>query len=121
MGLAYQTTCPICGSALVPNVAGPHTPPWRCNECLQSWWVEELRAEARKAFRIVQRDWGPSNTAVAKAVRTNVHNELAVAVNRGTSLRQDQLGLVPKTMLKHVLGAYRVSAQFSALVQQAGG
>lgn len=117
--VAYHRHCPICGAALVPNATNPYTAPWRCDVCLISWWVSELTQEARAAFRVRQEDWGTLNSASHKAVRAAVHEELARALIRGTSVRQDQLGLIPPATLTAILRQFNINPSFVTAIKAA--
>ena len=63
---AYLRRCLICGRNLIPNSDGWWTPPWKCVECRQSWWVAELSQDARKAFRREQLGLRPPREPAAR-------------------------------------------------------
>jgi hypothetical protein len=88
--------CLICGQLLQPVALGPEHAPWLCNHCHRGFFHEEL---ARRGYwRRYYRDFGHRGP-----VQAAVQVELVEAQVRGTSLRPDQLGLVPKEVLLALL------------------
>jgi hypothetical protein len=120
MAEAYHRECLRCGGSLYPVAQGPEIPPWVCPECLVFYWVAELTQEARQSYRHAQHDFGwlgtPEHTAVERAKAT----EREKALLRGVSVRQEQLGLVPKEDLKalHRRHQGRLSTNFEGHLQQ---
>ena len=112
---AYHRLCPLCGGQLTAIAGAPTTPPWGCFVCRQAWHVGELTQEARACFRREQRDWGYPGTKGHERVRKAVQIEREEAHVRGTSLRTDQIGLVPKATLL-ALSKRRLSSGFSDLI-----
>ena len=100
---AYLRRCPICGRNLLPNSDGWWVPPWKCDECRQSWWVAELTQEARRHFRRDQRDFGVLGSAGYLVVRTAVDAEMEEAEARGVSVRREQLGILPRETLSGLM------------------
>lgn len=114
MTASYALTCPHCGGRLEPVAQGPECPPWLCRACRQGWWVAELTPEARDAYRHHRRDFRPH-----KPVRVAVFAERELAHQRGTSLREDQLGIVAPSTLA-ALGGRRITDDFAAAIAATG-
>ena len=114
----YREHCPKCGTKLLPNAAGPETPPWRCDHCRISFWVSEITPSAVVAFRPEQLDHGHGSTASHSEVRQNVADEAALASLRGTSIRHDQLDLIAAETHTAVLKAFAVHPDFAPLMEQ---
>lgn len=93
----YLLSCPGCGQQLQPVALGPQHAPWACITCRHGYFVAELTASARAAFRPRQFDFGFGKPAQKIAIA--VEAELSEALTRGTSLREDQLGLVALSVL----------------------
>lgn len=110
----YPTTCPRCSSQLQPVALDGQSAPWLCGQCRLGFFATELSADARRLYRPRHSDFGFGAPAIA--LRAAVDQEQAAARTRGTSLREDQLSLVPAASLK----ALKVTNQaFAALVAQA--
>jgi DNA-directed RNA polymerase subunit M/transcription elongation factor TFIIS len=118
---AHHKTCPRCGGILHPNIAGPETPPWRCDECHKSYWVAQLTQEARQHFRHAQHDYGwlgsPGHTLVHEAIEV----EMREAAARGVSLRREQIGLIGKAELKALMERHKgqIGSGFLRYLRQA--
>jgi hypothetical protein len=108
--MIYATTCPDCGSALSPVAQAPTAAPWLCRQCARGWWAAELTPEARAQYRPSRKDFRPHI-----AVRTAVEREAEVAVQRGTSLRLDQIALVHPTTLESI-ASIRLATDFAAAI-----
>lgn len=110
----YQVSCPRCGGPLDPiALPDPQACPWRCPLCCLGWFAAELSPHARSLYRPVHNDFGFGGGRLSLVAL--VDQELAAAHVRGTSLREDQLSLVP-------IGALKVlkvrDASFAALIAQ---
>lgn len=116
----YIQSCPRCGGPLAPNASGPHTAPWRCDECRQSYYAAELTQDARAAYRMAQRDYGTLGSPAQRQVATAVREETHAAAARGTSLRRDQLGLVTPETMDALLSGFAVHPSFAAQMRAAG-
>jgi hypothetical protein len=79
-----------------------------------SWWVAELTPEARASFDRERRDHGYAGSPSQKAVREGVRIEAEEAAVRGTCIRREQIGLVPKETLSALLARHRVAPDFAA-------
>ena len=120
--VAYHRTCPICGRGLAPNMDGPWTPPWRCDECHVSWWVAELSVSARLAFRKAQHDWGFPGQPGHESVNDQRDSEMQDANHRGVSLRREQLGLIPASVHAALLKRHpKIHPEFAAAMRQQAG
>lgn len=99
MTTTYTATCPCCGQQLAPVAQGPAAAPWLCAACCRGWWAAELTPDARAIYRPERDDFRPH-----KDVRAAVATEAQLAIQRGSSLRSDQLSLVPPATLQAVAG-----------------
>ena len=111
-----RTACLICGGVCSPNAGPPETPPWRCDECLWSWWVAEL--EAFRDFRRERYDFGDGGTPAHIAVRAAVFLEAELAQIRGVSVRHDQLDLIAPEILAGLLGRFRVHENIAGAMRE---
>lgn len=109
--MSYRTDCPKCGRTLAPTALGPDTAPWLCNDCHRGFWAAELTVQARSLYRQRFHDFGLGRPGLA--VRAAVVAEHGGAMDRGTSLRPDQLPLAHKD---HLSGLRDVSEDFAAAV-----
>jgi hypothetical protein len=98
----------MCGGSLQVNTGGPETAPWRCGECLWSWWTAEVSQDALRHFRRERIDYGDGGTPGLKSVRRAVEVEAELAQIRGVSLRQDQLDLVSTEALSSLLARWKI-------------
>ena len=96
--IGYRTDCPRCGKELQPVALDADTAPWLCNDCHRGFWSAELTDVARARYRPARHDWGLGTPA--QALRRSVQTEWLAAHGRGTSLRPDQLRMVPRTVLE---------------------
>lgn len=111
--ISYHQNCPSCGGPLQPNAMGPQTPPWRCDECLVSWWASELTPVALQAFRRERWDWGDGGTVGHSEVREAVRVEAEKAAMRGVSLREEQIELVHPDVHKGLLNRAKIAPGFA--------
>jgi len=115
----YPTKCLACGHALDPVALDPDTAPWLCpvvHPGLRGYWACELSSQA-PAYRSQHADFGFGAPAIA--LRALVDQEHAAAVTRGTSLREDQLGLVPAAVLTRLSALPPGDAAFTAALTAA--
>lgn len=115
---SYATKCLACGGPLSPVALDPDTAPWLCqiaHQGLRGYWACELASQA-PAYRSQHSDFGFGAPAIA--LRALVDQEHAAAVTRGTSLREDQLGLVDAATLTR-LSTLTGDATFAAAVKGA--
>jgi hypothetical protein len=96
----YRLTCPYCNGALYPNAFTPESAPWLCSICKHSWWAAELSEKARKQFRPNLCDFGYGQ--LLEDLQNEVLAERDEARIRGTSVRLDQLQLLPAIGLKQL-------------------
>jgi len=111
----YLTTCPNDGAPLQPVALDPDTAPWLCNVCRRGWWVSELQTSARSAWRVQFQDFGFGDTMLS--IREQVRQERVEAVTRGTSLRPEQLLVLPPEQLKGLRLVPGLSSDFMAVVK----
>lgn len=96
----YRTTCPYCNAVLYPAVFTPDSAPWICVICHHAWWATELSEEARKQFRPALCDFGYGMKLVELQEKVLAEREAARA--RGTSVRSDQVQLLPLHLLQRL-------------------
>lgn len=96
----YRLTCPYCNGALYPVSFTPESAPWLCVICAHSWWAAELSETARKIFRPALCDFGIGEPLAT--LQEAVLAERDEARARGTSVRSDQLQLLPLYVLKQM-------------------
>jgi hypothetical protein len=96
----YLTTCPSCGVEMIPHAGYPDSAPWVCTHCHRGFFVAELSAEARRAYRAEYHDWGYGDEG--RKVRIAVQHELTEAGIRGTSARREHLGFLTPEHLKQL-------------------
>ena len=110
----YRVTCPLDKLTLLPVVLGPDSAPWFCVGCRTSYWAAELSETARKQYRPAVRDFGYG--APLEQLQRDVEAEIAEAVIRGTSCREDQIGLLPMAGLQRLVDDPRIHGSFRPLV-----
>ena len=93
----YLATCPECGATLQAVVLDPDTPPWVCTICHLGWWVSELQTPVRSEWDSRTRSF---HFRSLPALREAITQERATAAVLGTSVRVDQLNLLPLTALQ---------------------
>lgn len=96
----YRLTCLYCNGALYPVFFTPESAPWLCPICSHSWWAAELSEPARARFRPATCDFGIGPGLLE--LQELVHQEREVARARGTSVRADQLQLLPLYILRNL-------------------
>lgn len=96
----YRLTCPYCNGALYPAVFTPESAPWVCVICHYAWWAAELSEEARKRFRPALCDFGIGPGL--HELQEKVLAERDEARTHGTSVRSDQVQLLPLQQLKQI-------------------
>lgn len=96
----YRTTCPWCNGQLYPIAYTPEAAPWLCVICSHSWWAAELSEEARKQFRPAFCDFGFG--LAVEPLQLKVMAERDEARARKTSVRSDQIQLLPLVVLQHL-------------------
>lgn len=96
----YRVTCPYCNGQLYPIAFTPESAPWACSICHYAWWASELTEEARKIFRPFYADFGFGPKTVE--LQEKVQAEREEARVRGTSVRMDQLQLLPANILRRL-------------------
>jgi hypothetical protein len=96
----YRLTCPYCNGALYPVFFTPESAPWLCVICNHSWWATELSEKARARFRPELCDFGFGEELAAQ--QDLVLKERDAARARGTSVRSDQLQLLPLYILERL-------------------
>lgn len=96
----YRLTCLWCNGALYPVAYDPDSAPWLCVICAHSWWAAELTEEARKRFRPAYCDFGVGLPLLE--LQAQVELERDEARMRKTSVRFDQVQLLPLSILKHL-------------------
>jgi len=106
----YSASCPRCSAGLTAVVQGPDSAPWLCRPCRRGWWAVELTAGSRAIYRKERDDFRP-----ALATRIAVEQEGALARARGTSMREDQVALVPAATLR-AIAAGRISQNLAAVI-----
>jgi hypothetical protein len=99
----YRLTCPYCNGHLYPAFFTPESAPWLCSICHNAWWAAELSEGARKMFRPALCDFG-INFTMLDSLQNVVLRERDEARARGTSVRSDQLQLLPLDILQHLPG-----------------
>ena len=111
----YKTDCPQCGKELQPVALGPDTAPWLCGPtgCSLGFFACELTATARKSWGHHGFIHGPHS----EQLHADRLAEFAQSVSRGTSLREDQIGIASTELLQSLTLNPNVSAAFLALVQ----
>lgn len=112
--MTYPTKCPSCGASLQPVALDPETAPWLCpifHPGLRGFFTAELTSGL---FRSQHSDFGFSPDRLT--LREAVHAELAAARLRGSSLREDQIGLADVSLLQFVHDHQQVHESFRALV-----
>lgn len=97
---AYRLTCPYCNGALYPAVFTPESAPWVCVICHNAWWAAELTEEARKRFRPALCDFGIGPGLLE--LQQQVLEERDQARAHGTSVRSDQIQLLPLPVLQRL-------------------
>jgi hypothetical protein len=100
MNPTYRLTCLYCNGALYPVAYTPESAPWTCTICHQAWWVAELSEEARRRFRPAYCDFG--HGPELEALQKLVLEERDEARIRKTSVRSDQIQLLPVFVLKRL-------------------
>ena len=113
---SYLTTCPKCGRQLQPRAADPQCAPWICTPCGLGFFVCELTADARKAYRARCHDWGVGRTRLD--LSADRRRELEDARERGTSARPEQLPLLGASD-RGALLRRRLHPDFARLVESA--
>jgi hypothetical protein len=108
----YRTTCLYCNGVLYPIALDPESAPWVCVICNHSWWAVELSEESRKQFRANLCDFGFGPHL--QILRDKVLVERGEARRRGTSIRLDQVQLLPLSALKRVSS----EGEFGAFVKE---
>jgi hypothetical protein len=98
----YRLTCPYCAGALYPAFFTSESAPWLCVICHNSWWASELSEAARKQFRSALCDFGFGQSLLE--LHDLVLQERESARARGTSVRVDQLQLLPLHILQRLPG-----------------
>lgn len=111
----YLTSCPKCGGQLAPVALDPQTAPWLCASCGLGFFAAELSPAARSAYRPQFRDHGTS----AHAIHLARDAELAEAHARGTSARDDQIGILDDGQLAFVASRVNVHPAVKSAVAQA--
>lgn len=96
----YRLTCLYCNGVLYPAVFTPESAPWICVICHNAWWVAELSEEARARFRPAYCDFGIGEGLLE--LQEKVLQERKEARLRGTSVRSDQIQLLPLHLLQHL-------------------
>lgn len=96
----YRVTCPWCNNALYPIAFTPESAPWVCVVCSNAWWAAELSEEARKRFRPAVCDFGIGPGLLE--LQAKVLQEREEARARGTSVRHDQVQLLPLYVLQRL-------------------
>ena len=98
----YLLDCVGCGQQLAPHAGDWQSTPWLCGPlgCNRGFWTAELTPAARKAWQPHSRDHGHSPEG--QAIRDAMHAERDEARLRGTSAREDQLGLLSAAELAFV-------------------
>lgn len=110
---AYRVTCPYCNGVLYPAAFTPESAPWFCSICHYSWWAAELTEDARKQFRPALCDFGVGPKLLELQEKVLAEREEARA--RGTSVRHDQVQLMPLYILKQLPGP--TTESFSQIVK----
>lgn len=110
----YRVTCPLDKLTLLPVVLRPDSAPWYCVGCRYSYWAAELSEAARKQYRPAVRDFGYGEPL--EQLQRDVEAEIAEAVIRGTSCREDQIELLPLVGLQRLADDPRVHESFRAKV-----
>lgn len=116
----YALMCPRCGGPLQPVALDAQSAPWLCGLCRLGFFASELSSTARAAYRPLHRDFGLG--PMRRVLSGLVAQERAGAESRGTSLREDQLHLVPVrtlTMLRARDAAFAQRVQH--VIAQRGG
>lgn len=108
--MTYLTTCPRCGAELTHVALGPQHTPYLCRECQRGWWASELTTAARVAYSRANDDHERHS-----GVREAVHTEAALAHQRGTSLRPDQIDKVHEQTLTAILN-FRLATDFAEAI-----
>ncbi len=115
----YLTDCPRCGQQLQPHAGQPESTPWVCSDCKLGFWVEQLKRDARMHYRSHTHDWGYGDHV--KPLRQAVELEIAHAVKRGTSAREDQLSILTVTQLEHIKTRKKIDPEFMKKVDAEHG
>ena len=97
----YRVTCPYCNGHLYPAFFTPESAPWLCSICHNAWWASELTEQARKLFRPALCDFG-IDYGLRDTLEKTVITERDDARARGTSVRSDQLQLLPLSILQRI-------------------
>ncbi len=113
--LSYQTTCPKCGAQLQPVALGPHTAPWLCAGCHRGFWACELSSYARSVYRSDKDDWGFGQSR--QSIQTEVEVEQSQALLRGTSLREDQIGVAHVDVITSLANRMGIAFSFASLLK----
>lgn len=108
--MAYHLNCPRCGSVLTHVALGPQHAPYLCRECQRGWWASELSQEARAAYSRANDDFERH-----AGIRDAVLAEAALAHQRGTSLRPDQIDKVHEQTLTAIL-EFRLATDFAEAI-----
>ena len=109
----YKTDCPQCGKALQPVALSPQTAPYLCSGCSLGFFACELTPTARKSWGHHGFIHGPHS----EQLHADRLSEFTQSVSRGTSLREDQIGIASTELLKTLTLNPNVSVAFLALVQ----
>lgn len=115
----YLTSCCACGAELQPHAGHWQSAPWLCGiNCHLGFWTAELQPEARQHYQRGGHHWGHDRDA-----RTRLHlariKEIEAAHDRGTSAREDQLGVLSVAELAHLVAHFTLADEFKALVEAA--
>lgn len=97
---SYRLTCLYCNGALYPVFFTAESAPWLCVVCSHSWWAAELSEKARIRFRPALCDFGLG--AELLELQNLVLHEREAARARGSSVRSDQLQLLPLYILQRL-------------------
>ncbi len=92
MTLPAIPNCLHCGAPLQWTALAPDVTPWVCLICHHGYWHSEVTAESRQAYNPAIKYWEPDYQPV---LHQAIDQERTHAVMRGSSLRPDQIGLVP--------------------------
>lgn len=111
----YPTTCPICGAQLQPVALDALTAPWLCPNDGRGFWAADLSAAARAVCDA--KTWTWSDPKVHAAVRQERDAELVSAVQRGTSLRDDQFAYAHVSVLQGIVGYAHIDPSFAAQIR----
>lgn len=115
----YLLDCPSCGQQLTPSLGDWQTPPWACHIDHRLFWVEELLPLSRQNFRPQYHDFGYGDHNKGLVARR--YAETIAAQLRGTSVREEQLGLLDKGTLEGLMKRKKIDPGFMELIKAEHG